>query len=88
MLNSTVYYTVSFTCNMYFLNSTYFIFNQFMCKIFRVSFAVDYILSCVTIICLCMCFYVGRKCEMLVHCIMPFTKDSGDRMVVATECSI
>ena len=25
----TVYYTVSFTCNIHFLNSTYFIFNQF-----------------------------------------------------------
>ena len=25
----TVYYTVSFTCNIYFFNSTYFIFNQF-----------------------------------------------------------
>ena len=25
----TVYYTVSFTCNKHFLNSTYFIFNQF-----------------------------------------------------------
>ena len=25
----TVYYTVSFTCNIYFLNSTFFIFNQF-----------------------------------------------------------
>ena len=25
----TVYYTVSFTCNIYFLNSKYFIFNQF-----------------------------------------------------------
>ena len=25
----TVYYIVSFTCNIRFLNSTYFIFNQF-----------------------------------------------------------
>ena len=25
----TVCYTVSFTCNIYFLNSTYFIFNEF-----------------------------------------------------------
>ena len=25
----TVYYTVSFTCSIYFLNSMYFIFNQF-----------------------------------------------------------
>ena len=25
----TVLYTVSLTCNIYFLNSTYFIFNQF-----------------------------------------------------------
>ena len=25
----TVYYTVSFTCNIYFLNSTYIIFYQF-----------------------------------------------------------
>ena len=40
----TVYYTISFTCNMQFLNSTYFILNQFKSKNFRVSFAVEYIL--------------------------------------------
>ena len=28
-VKQTVYYTVSFTCNIHFLNSTYFIFNQF-----------------------------------------------------------
>ena len=28
-VKQTVYYTVSFTCNIQFLNSTYFIFNQF-----------------------------------------------------------
>ena len=39
----TVYHTVSFTCNIYFLNSTYFIFNQFKITNFRVSFAVGYI---------------------------------------------
>ena len=39
----TVYYTVSFTCNIHFLNSTYFIFNQFKINKFGVSFAAGYI---------------------------------------------
>ena len=30
----TVYYTVSFPCNIHFLNSTYFIFYQFNCNKF------------------------------------------------------
>ena len=44
-VNLTVYYTVSFTCNVHFLNSTYFIFNQFKSNNFRVSFAAGYIVK-------------------------------------------
>ena len=29
-----------------------------------------------------------EKCEIPVHCIMPSTQDSGERMVVAIECLI
>ena len=36
--------TVSFTCNIHFLNSAYLIFNQFKSDKFRVSFAVEYII--------------------------------------------
>ena len=32
---------------MYFLNSTYFIFNQFKSKMVRVSFAIEYIYECI-----------------------------------------
>ena len=41
----TVYYTVSFTDNIYFLNSTDFIFNHFKCNRFTrfFFFAVEYI---------------------------------------------
>ena len=39
----TVFHTVSFTCNIYFLNSTYFIFNQL--KSNKLSFAVQYIIK-------------------------------------------
>ena len=39
-----VYCTVSFTCNIHFLNSTCFIFNQFKRPHFGVSFAVEYII--------------------------------------------
>ena len=39
----TVYYTVSSTCNIYFLNSTYSIFNQFKGKNIRGYFAAEYI---------------------------------------------
>ena len=35
-------YTVSFTCNIYFLNPTYFTFSQLRVTNFRVSFAVEY----------------------------------------------
>ena len=42
----TVYFTVSFTCNIYFLNSTYFILISSRVTTFRVSFAVEYILFC------------------------------------------
>ena len=34
----------SFTCNIHFLTSTYFIFNQFKSNKFCVSFAVEYML--------------------------------------------
>ena len=41
----TVYYKVSFTCNMYFLNSTYFILLTLRVTNFRASFAVEYSLT-------------------------------------------
>ena len=42
----TVYYTVSLTCNIYFLNSTYFIFLIHLKLIsFRVTFAAGYIFN-------------------------------------------
>ena len=42
--SKTVYYKVYFTCNIYFLKSTYFIFNKFKSNRFRVSLAVEYIM--------------------------------------------
>ena len=41
----TVFYTVSFTCNIHFLNPTYLIFNQFKVRSLCVSFAAGYSLS-------------------------------------------
>ena len=40
-----VYYTVSFTCNIQFLNSTYFVFINLRAIAFSVSFAVGYMLT-------------------------------------------
>ena len=40
----TVYYIVGFTCNIHFLSSTYFIFNQFKSITFSRSFAAGYII--------------------------------------------
>ena len=42
-MNLTVYCTVSFTCKIYFLNSTYFILVNLRVTNVRVSFAVEYI---------------------------------------------
>ena len=41
----TVYYTVSFTCNIHFLNSTHFVFNQFKKNKFSCFSCAGYILS-------------------------------------------
>ena len=40
----TIYYTVSFTCNVHFLNSAYFISINLKVTSFRVYFAAGYIL--------------------------------------------
>ena len=42
----TVYYTVSFTCNIHFLTSTYFILINLRVTSFRFSFAAGYIKLC------------------------------------------
>ena len=47
-IKQTIYYTVTFTCNIYFLNSTYFILINLREQNFRVSFAVEYICANVT----------------------------------------
>ena len=41
----TVQYTVSFTYNIYFLNSTYFSFMNWKVTNFHISFAVEYIFA-------------------------------------------
>ena len=66
----TVYYTVSFTCNIHFLKSSYFIFNQFKSNTFSRFF------SCWVYIILCglqLMFSDGNK----IHVDNPFAKSRG-----------
>ena len=41
LVKLTVYYTVSFACNIHFLNSTYLIFNQFKKQLFTFLSQLD-----------------------------------------------